>query len=1260
MPNLFRILLIVLFYAFHSTLSAQKTTTNDGAVSITSSRKTTAPFALKFANKTFDQRNNLFSEYLGYREGIDRLEEASVITTKGLTTYRYNQYFGRIPIEHGSYSVVVRENKIQYMMGDFYQIDPSFNIVPAIDENAALTKALEKINAQKYKWEIPGEETFIKKESGDPAATFFPKGELVLVENFESPEELDGNLHLAYKFDVYSHEPVSRFQVYVDAQTGEILLKENKIMSCQLADHVSENLPTSATGPADSRYSGNVNIPTQFVGASYRLQADLATEGYPLHTYDMNNGTNFGSALEITDVDNNWTALEFPNATYDNAALDAHWGAAVVYDYWKTEHNRFSYDNNNAVILSYVHFDVDYNNASWDGTRMKYGDGSNTPGGFTPLTGLDVCGHEIAHAVCTYTCDLVYERESGALNEAFSDIWGAATEHKYDPFEVDGDPKDNFLIGEEIVFNAGAALRSMINPNQYNDPDTWHGTNWVPATVAEGCITPGSGNDQCGVHSNSGVLNHWFYLLVTGGTGTNDHGDNYSVTGIGWADAQAIVYQGEISMTSTSDYAACRVAMINAAIALFGDCSANVEAVTDAFYAVGVGPAFGTCNPVIMFVNSNMFIDETGTTGSSCSKTKTINVPVNLSGLPTETAIVLFNISGSASSGTLGDYTIANNFITFPTGSYGNSNLVFTINDDAIVEGTETIIISIQSIITTGNVEAAIINQTCTIHILDDDHEPEMGSTLANQPIFSEDFTAGQGSWTIQNNTGNANQIWRFGNNSGTNTYFNSGNNCAYFSRNSTTFSYNNTTGNCMLVSPSISTFNIHNVNMTFEFVCNGELDNGIYYDYGTLWYSIDDGTTWLPINSTKYTGISTKTLITVALPVGADNNTGIRIGFLWINDGGVILNPPFGVDNIVVKGDIPFPSEIESALITSDERYLGPNQTVYFYNPANDNILAKIQNNTAHDYGCTTVEVDRTGTSAQFVTGDVSGNNLNKLSDKTYKVTPENNSTDGHYTITLYYSEDEKDGFETATGRTWIEDNGANNGVKILKYPGSISAINANTGGGSNNIDDVGIFNVDGYTASGNFSGGFSGFAIGVPPAQVLPVKILEFNCYKIKENVQLNWKVTDEVNLKHYQVERSSDGKSFENIGTVIAYGSKEYQYTDSRPLTGLNYYRIRLVDADNKYDYTVIKSVNFGRESDLTIYPNPTTGFIKLSSGGIIQNITVLDQKGLEVYVLNNVNANEVQADLKDLLPAVYNIRVVLKDGNVQYSKLIKSGK
>ena len=92
-------------------------------------------------------------------------------------------------------------------------------------------------------------------------------------------------------------------------------------------------------------------------------------------------------------------------------------------------HNRFSYDNKNGAIRSFVHYGPAYDNAFWNGSVMTYGDGSGTIAvGFRPLTSLDVCGHEIGHGVCSFTADLVYESESGAMNEGLSDIWAAGVE----------------------------------------------------------------------------------------------------------------------------------------------------------------------------------------------------------------------------------------------------------------------------------------------------------------------------------------------------------------------------------------------------------------------------------------------------------------------------------------------------------------------------------------------------------------------------------------------------------------------------------------------------------------------------------------------------------------------------------------------------------------------------------------------------------------------------------------------------------------
>jgi len=217
---------------------------------------------------------------------------------------------------------------------------------------------------------------------------------------------------------------------------------------------------------------------------------------------------------------------------------------------------------------------------------MTYGDGSGTY--FDALTSLDVAAHEIGHAVCETTANLVYQKESGAMNEGFSDIWAACVEYFAAP------TKATWLIGEDIERRAGhAALRSMSDPNAEGQPDTYGGTYWINPNC-----TPSSTNDYCGVHTNSGVLNHWFYILAIGKSGTNDLGNAFNVTGISIDKAARIAYRLEsVYLTSTSTFANARSFGIQAAKDLYGAGSAEEIAVTNAFYAVGVGAAYGSTTP---------------------------------------------------------------------------------------------------------------------------------------------------------------------------------------------------------------------------------------------------------------------------------------------------------------------------------------------------------------------------------------------------------------------------------------------------------------------------------------------------------------------------------------------------------------------------------------------------------------------------------------------------------------------------------------
>lgn len=468
----------------------------------------------------------------------------------GFEHFRFEQTYNGHTLEDATWILHVKNDKVVSMNGMVYQNLPQAGSFTISAENA-LQKALDFVGAETYKWEVESEENHLKTESGDPNASYYPVAEKVYVSSDLSYRK--ESFRAAYRFNIYAHSELYRAYVYVDAATGEILTEEEIIHDID------------TPGTAVTVYSGTKTITTDSFSGTFRLRETGRGDG--INTYDMNTGTSYGAAVDFTDTDNNWNNV---NAQLDQYATDAHWGAEMTYDYYFNIHGRNSIDDNGFALNSYVHYDVNYANAFWDGTRMTYGDGD---GSWDPLVALDIAGHEITHGLTEFTAGLNYSAESGALNESFSDIFGTAIENY-------GRPTDwNWLIGDEI----GATLRSMSNPNAYGDPDTYFGTNWASLT----------GGDNGGVHTNSGVQNYWYYLMVAGGSGTNDQAESYNVTGLGFNDASEITFRNlTVYLTATSDYAEARFFAIQSAIDLFGACTPQVETTTNAWYAVGVGNAY--------------------------------------------------------------------------------------------------------------------------------------------------------------------------------------------------------------------------------------------------------------------------------------------------------------------------------------------------------------------------------------------------------------------------------------------------------------------------------------------------------------------------------------------------------------------------------------------------------------------------------------------------------------------------------------------
>lgn len=507
----------------------------------------------------FKGKPMVYDETAKQMKEVSGLKLSSDKDALGFENHKFQQTVNGIPVEYGMINMLVKKGKVVSQNGVWFKnIPATVEKRAGISEANALNSALAYVGATSYKWQNAEEEAFLKNDTKDANATFYPKGKLVY---YNDPADVNAKkLTLAYKFDVYASEPVSRQEVYVDAKTGKVLGTNALI------------LETNAPGTAVTAYSGNQAIVADQVSAtSYRLRETGRNGGTAIETYNLKQGTNYSRATDFTDTDNTWNNV---NTAKDQYATDAHWGAEKTVDYLKAKFNRNSIDNNHFAIKSYVHYSRNYFNAFWDGSRMTYGDGSSTNGN-KPLTALDVCAHEIGHGMTTKTANLVYQKESGALNEAFSDILGNSVEFWARPTQA------SWKLGEDFSY----VIRDMANPNAYGDPDTYGGTYWVNPNC-----TPSSTNDYCGVHTNSGVLNFWYYLLVNGGSGTNDKGFAYNVTGVGLDKAAQIAYRTLTTyLTSTSTYANARTYSLQAAADLYGAGSAEVTQTTNAWNAVGVG-----------------------------------------------------------------------------------------------------------------------------------------------------------------------------------------------------------------------------------------------------------------------------------------------------------------------------------------------------------------------------------------------------------------------------------------------------------------------------------------------------------------------------------------------------------------------------------------------------------------------------------------------------------------------------------------------
>ncbi len=352
----------------------------------------------------------------------------------------------------------------------------------------------------------------------------------------------------------------SELNIITDAHTGADL------------DRWDDVHTGAAAGVGNTLFLGDVPITTNKAARVYVLQDP--TRGNS-KTVDMRNGTS--TERQMSDADNNWG--DNTKANRQTVAADAHYGGATTWDYYLNVHGRSGIGNDGVGANSRVHYSRNYANAFWSDSCfcMTYGDGS---GSILPLVSIDVAGHEMSHGVTSRTAGLIYSGESGGLNEATSDIFGAMVEF----YANNAADTPDYLIGEKLFADGTSVIRNMINPS-------------VDGVSAD-CWYPGVGSID--VHYSSGVANHFYYLLAEGTTGgspsktcvtgnTRVATGTGSVTGIGRTKAEKIWYRAlTVYMTANTNYAAARQATLSAAADLYGAGSPEVNAVATAWTAVKV------------------------------------------------------------------------------------------------------------------------------------------------------------------------------------------------------------------------------------------------------------------------------------------------------------------------------------------------------------------------------------------------------------------------------------------------------------------------------------------------------------------------------------------------------------------------------------------------------------------------------------------------------------------------------------------------
>ncbi|MEO6189040.1 MAG: M4 family metallopeptidase [Saprospiraceae bacterium] len=592
---------------------------------------------------------NFFEEHaleLGFTEVTQMKQINQSSDLVGFTHYRFKQYYNDLEIYGSNYLLHEKSGKL---------VNGNGTLIP--EQNISTKASFSEAQAI----EIARKELSIFSNSFEVNSN-----KLVIInENYPS---FDGEFVLAYVLEMSVHSTISDSRkIIINAHNGKVIKNFTTQMSC---------------------FQDKGQVQTLF---HRDREIDTEKEGNRFVTKDLSRG----SGIFVTDKaghlysddDNHW---ESGTIDYAHGVHDLIWGLEKTYDFYKDKFNRNGANNAALPIKAFLADKEVYVNAFWSPTlfTLNFGIGDTVSNNYKPLTSIDVVGHEFTHGVTQFTASLEYLYEAGAMNESFSDIIGKAIEYEFDRDSF------NWYIGGKFAKTKALAFRNMEDPNAYNNPKYYKGIKWSTGTA-----------DNGGVHSNSGVLNYWYYLLCTGLKDTNEAKVIFDVKKFGFDTTTQFAYSLLTNyLGPTSSYYDAREASLLLATNLWGACSPEYNNIVEAWKAVGVGT--GSIDNDIQLVNSKTLLAackdgyytvESRINNQSCNKE-----------IPAGTVINMYY--------KLDTFKVVNETLTLsqPIASGSHFNFVFSTSPKIVKAGQSRLTVWMESVVdadTSNNRYSVLLNR---------------------------------------------------------------------------------------------------------------------------------------------------------------------------------------------------------------------------------------------------------------------------------------------------------------------------------------------------------------------------------------------------------------------------------------------------------------------------------------------------------------------------------------------------------------------